>query len=194
MAWSDNAGSRHKIGLSQMLFCKERSKSGRFGHDLFWVEMLSSFPLLNLVQISPQASLSPMFYHKHVRQHLWAILRVCGLHARKLLCVNAKPPARRMEASKPAVSWKGDGGFSQRHPNLKVKKGFPSWGTWVAQPVECPTLGFGSGHDPRVVALSPSQALHWAWSLLEILSLSLCPSSPLANALSLSLSLSQIKF
>ena len=23
-------------------------------------------------------------------------------------------------------------------------------GAWVAQSVECPTLGFGSGHDPRV--------------------------------------------
>ena len=29
-------------------------------------------------------------------------------------------------------------------------------GAWVAQSVESPTLEFGSGHDPRVVGLSPT--------------------------------------
>ena len=29
-------------------------------------------------------------------------------------------------------------------------------GTWVAQSVECLTLDLGSGHDPRVVGLSPT--------------------------------------
>ena len=45
---------------------------------------------------------------------------------------------------------------------------------WVAQLVKCSTLDFGSGHDLRVVRLSPGLG-----------SLSLCPSSSL---LSLSLS------
>ena len=31
-----------------------------------------------------------------------------------------------------------------------------SSGTWVAQSVERPTLDFGSGHDSRVVKLSPA--------------------------------------
>ena len=29
-------------------------------------------------------------------------------------------------------------------------------GTWVPQLAECPTLEFGSGHDPRVMGLSPA--------------------------------------
>ena len=33
-------------------------------------------------------------------------------------------------------------------------------GTWVAQSVECPTLDFGSGHDPRVLGLSLESPLH----------------------------------
>ena len=28
-------------------------------------------------------------------------------------------------------------------------------GTWVVQAVKCPTLGFNSGHDLRVMRLSP---------------------------------------
>ena len=43
----------------------------------------------------------------------------------------------------------------------------------MAELVKRPTLGFGSGHDLRVVRSSLSQSLHWAWSLLEILSLPL---------------------
>ena len=45
------------------------------------------------------------------------------------------------------------------------------WGTWVAQSVMHPTLGFGSGHDLTVGA--PCRALCFAWSLLGILSLPL---------------------
>ena len=30
-----------------------------------------------------------------------------------------------------------------------------TWGTWVAQWVERPTLDFDSGHDPRVMGSSP---------------------------------------
>ena len=32
---------------------------------------------------------------------------------------------------------------------------FLPWGTWVAQLVKCLTLDLSSGHDPRVVRLSP---------------------------------------
>lgn len=53
-----------------------------------------------------------------------------------------------------------------------------SQGTWVAQLVKCPTLGFGSGHDLGIVRLSSlCQALCSAWSRLEnslCLSVSLC--------------------
>ena len=51
---------------------------------------------------------------------------------------------------------------------------------WVAQSVECPTLGFASGHDLTVVDSSP------AWD-----SLSPSPSALPQLALALSLSLSQ---
>ena len=36
---------------------------------------------------------------------------------------------------------------------------FISRGTWVAPSVECLTLDFGSGHDLRVLMLSPAWAL-----------------------------------
>ena len=63
------------------------------------------------------------------------------------------------------------------------------WGTWVVQSVKHPTLGFGPGHDYRVVIpgswdWAPCQAPHSAWSLLKILS----PFAPPTHALSLSLS------
>ena len=32
-------------------------------------------------------------------------------------------------------------------------------GAWVAQPVDGPTLDFGSGHDPGIVAPSPIAGL-----------------------------------
>ena len=31
-----------------------------------------------------------------------------------------------------------------------------SWGAWMAQSVKCPTLDFVSGHDLRVLRLSPT--------------------------------------
>ena len=47
-------------------------------------------------------------------------------------------------------------------------------GTWVVQLVECPTLDFSSGHDPRVVGSSPhSGFMSSVWCLLKILSLPL---------------------
>ena len=63
-----------------------------------------------------------------------------------------------------------------------------SQGAWVAQSVKCPTLGFNSGHDLRVMELSPipgsvlggKSACGFSFSL----SLSLCP-SPCSLPLSL---------
>ena len=54
-------------------------------------------------------------------------------------------------------------------------------GAWVAQPVKCPTLDFGSeGHDLMVERLSPaSGSVLIAWSLLGIVSLPLSLSLPL---------------
>ena len=58
-----------------------------------------------------------------------------------------------------------------RHPLRMAILKDPSGGAWVAQSIKCPTLGFGSDHDLRVVRLSPMWGSHWAWSLLKILSL-----------------------
>ena len=64
------------------------------------------------------------------------------------------------------------------------------WGTWVAQSVRQPTLGFDSGHDLTVHEIEPHVGLHTGsveppWdSLSPSLSLSL----PLLHLLSLSLS------
>ena len=64
------------------------------------------------------------------------------------------------------------------------------WGTWVAQSVESLTLDFISGHDLRIVRLSPGP--HGVWSLIETLSLPL--SFPLfAHACTHVLSLSERK-
>ena len=57
-----------------------------------------------------------------------------------------------------------------------LRKYYIYWGTGMAQSVQCSTLDFGSGHDLRVVRLSPTSAVHWVWSLLEILST--FPSAP----------------
>ena len=58
------------------------------------------------------------------------------------------------------------------------------WGTWVAQLAEHPTVGFGSGHDPRAVGWSPASG-----STLSVEhsknSLSLCPSPLLTCSISL---------
>lgn len=47
------------------------------------------------------------------------------------------------------ISW-AEGGYI---PCLLLKN---DWGTWVAQLVKHPTLGFGSVHDLRAVRLSPA--------------------------------------
>lgn len=38
---------------------------------------------------------------------------------------------------------------------ILFKKKEVSWGPWVAQPVKCPTLDVGTGHDLRVVRSGP---------------------------------------
>ena len=65
-------------------------------------------------------------------------------------------------------------------------------GTWVAQSVECPTLGFGSDHDLEVCGIEPCIGLcgdspEPAWDSLS-LSLSLSLSAPHPLVLSLCLS------
>ena len=54
-------------------------------------------------------------------------------------------------------------------------------GAWVAQLVECPTCGFGTGHDLPVRGIEPHVGIHAdstepAW---DSLSLSLCPPAPI---------------
>ena len=61
-----------------------------------------------------------------------------------------------------------------------------SWGSWVAQLVECPILDLGSGCDLRVLGSSPRGALQ-ARSLLENFSPFLSASPP-AHTLTLSFS------
>ena len=56
-------------------------------------------------------------------------------------------------------TWEGQAcGFPEPHSFLMFLMSYTksSWGTWVAQSVERPTLDFGSGHDPRVVGSSPA--------------------------------------
>ena len=69
------------------------------------------------------------------------------------------------------------------HPQgLGLSKGVLR-GAWVAQSVECLTLDFSSGHDPRAVGSSPaSGSVLKACSLLGIL----FPSAPLPHSPSLS--------
>ena len=47
-----------------------------------------------------------------------------------------------------------------------------SWGAWVAQSVEHPTLDFGPGHDPRLMGLSPVLSSVLSTEPAKILSLS----------------------
>ena len=55
---------------------------------------------------------------------------------------------------------------------------------WVAQSVECPTLGFGSGHDLRVVRLSPASGSALSGeSVCDSLSPSPLPYPPLLHSL-----------
>ena len=69
-------------------------------------------------------------------------------------------------------------------------------GTWVAQSAKQLTLDFSSDHDLRVMRSSPMSAPYPVGHLLEICSLSFCPSSPLMHTYVhmhyLSLSLKQI--
>ena len=60
----------------------------------------------------------------------------------------------------------------------------------VAQSVKHPTVGFHSGHDLRIMGLSPALGLHSAQSLLEILSHSPFPSASVPLLLTCTLSLS----
>ena len=83
--------------------------------------------------------------------------------------------------------WTPQGLAHWGHRGQLIKEGRKG-GARVAQPVERPTLGFNSGHDPRVVRSSPV----WGSALSvepaqDCLSLSLCPSPPLACSLSVSL-------
>ena len=50
----------------------------------------------------------------------------------------------------------------------------------MAQLVECPTLHFGSGHDPRIMGSRPVLGFMPVWSLLKILSLTLSLTLPLS--------------
>lgn len=54
-------------------------------------------------------------------------------------------------------------------------------GAWVPQSVIGPTHGFGSGHNLKMVRLSPASGLHWVWSRLEVLSFPLCLPLPLTQ-------------
>ena len=61
-----------------------------------------------------------------------------------------------------------------------------SRGAWMAQSVECPALGFGSGREPRVIGFEPRVRLRAElWSLLGILSFSPCAPLPCLHCLSL---------
>ena len=52
------------------------------------------------------------------------------------------------------------GSFSQLHQTLSMKtEKYVTWGTWVAQSVECPTLDFGSGHDLMILEFKPHTGL-----------------------------------
>ena len=71
--------------------------------------------------------------------------------------------------------------FTSTHGCILFTKFHHMRGAWVAQSVERPTLDFGSGQIPGSWDQGLHQSPHWAWSLFEILalSLSLCPSTPL---------------
>lgn len=57
---------------------------------------------------------------------------------------------------------------------------------WVTQPVGCPTLDFGSDHDPRVMGLNSMLGCMLNVEPALRLYLSLTPSAPLPCSLSLS--------
>ena len=71
-----------------------------------------------------------------------------------------------------------------------ILKQMPSWGAWVAQSVERPTLGLGSGHHLMVRGFKPhiglrADSVEPAWD-------SLSPSLSVPPRLTLSVSLSKI--
>ena len=60
------------------------------------------------------------------------------------------------------------------HRRECIAKNLEGRGAWVAQLVQCLALDFSSGHDPRVMRLSPTLgSVLTAWNLLGIHSLSL---------------------
>ena len=65
------------------------------------------------------------------------------------------------------------------HRRECIAKNLEGRGAWVAQLVQCLALDFSSGHDPRVMRLSPTLgSVLTAWNLLGIHSLSLSLSAP----------------
>ena len=60
-----------------------------------------------------------------------------------------------------------------------------SCGTWMAQSVKCPTLGFGSGHDRRVMRLSPASGSDWCGVCLRFSLSHSLPTPPPPHAHSL---------
>ena len=79
---------------------------------------------------------------------------------------------------KVCVQWK-------RRKRAQEKAAQIHWGTWRAQSVKHPTLDFGSGHYPRVMAWSPKSGSMLRLELLGILSLLLCLLLPSSHSLSL---------
>ena len=71
---------------------------------------------------------------------------------------------------------------------VEERRVFQTWGTKVARLSKHLNLDFGSGHDLRVMRLGPELVLYWAWNMLKILPLSLCPSPRLTCICVLSLS------
>ena len=72
-----------------------------------------------------------------------------------------------------------------------------SWGSWIAQSVKCGTVGFSSGHDLRVMRLSPAcgsmLSTESAWDSLSLSLLLLLSSTPMLSlSCSLAVSLSKI--
>ena len=70
------------------------------------------------------------------------------------------------------------------HPQGSVSNSY-TWGAWVAQSVECPTLELGSGHDLMVHGIEPrTDSVEPAWDS-PCLSLPLPPAHPLSLFLAL---------
>ena len=75
---------------------------------------------------------------------------------------------------------------SPGHLNFNKKPLANLWEVWVAQLVKCPTLDFSSGHDLRVMGLSPESGSTLSGkSLGDTLSFSFSPHLHLSLPLSL---------